>query len=355
MGRDEDIYQALTDGGMAALQRLVDDHESENLWLDFKCTTYDGTSSSLPESDRRNLAKAISGFGNSAGGVIVWGVDCRRKGSSGDIAKGLSPIPNVAGFKSLLNGFVSACTYPPHPTVVTEAVASADALGAGYAITYIPKHYIAPLKCLQGKQEIYQRAGSSHQPVSYDTLSWMFGRRPPVALKYEWTLSGLKVSGHENSPYVSFTADLGVQNLSQRLIRGLYGSIKWDWPDDNGEISCDIKPEFWHRQVLAAHYAGFHMHHDAALLPQTPLPVLRLRVTIHSRFTQGLRIDLMLGREDGDPTTYRISVAGSPNLERLWRELTGGARYFERSNEDTQLQMIRDTFTLCNFETTGLG
>ena len=41
----------------------------------------------LYEVITKNLSKAISGFGNSEGGVLVWGVDCSRDLEDGDVAK----------------------------------------------------------------------------------------------------------------------------------------------------------------------------------------------------------------------------------------------------------------------------
>jgi predicted HTH transcriptional regulator len=43
--------------------------------LFYKRVTKEGVSPMLEQSDRENLARAISGFGNSEGGIIIWG--CR--------------------------------------------------------------------------------------------------------------------------------------------------------------------------------------------------------------------------------------------------------------------------------------
>jgi hypothetical protein len=38
--------------------------------------------------DKRNLAKALSGFANSDGGIIIWGIDAREKNGEPDCSNG---------------------------------------------------------------------------------------------------------------------------------------------------------------------------------------------------------------------------------------------------------------------------
>jgi hypothetical protein len=74
----------------------------------------------LSNTDRNNLAKAISGFGNSAGGIVVWGVDCSRDSDGADVARLKVPIVDPQRFASWLNAAVSGCTIPPHPLIFTH-------------------------------------------------------------------------------------------------------------------------------------------------------------------------------------------------------------------------------------------
>jgi len=87
------------------------------------------TSSSPPIEERaagciRPIAiifpKAIGGFGNSEGGVIVWGIDCRNLPALGDIANAKFPIDNPSMFKSWLEGAVSGCTVQARRRAMAE-------------------------------------------------------------------------------------------------------------------------------------------------------------------------------------------------------------------------------------------
>ena len=66
--------------------------------MDFKQADSLGKNgNSLHKDDRRNLAKCISGFGNSEGGVVVWGVECSRNVEIGDVAKRMGRLPDEDG------------------------------------------------------------------------------------------------------------------------------------------------------------------------------------------------------------------------------------------------------------------
>ena len=113
MERCLEIYERIKERGQAAIEEFIADRRSEDLFLDFKRSSDDGNGNRLSNNDRKNLAKAISGFGNSEGGVIVWGVDCSLDVDGADVAHTEVFINNPTRFSSLLQGVISGCTVPP--------------------------------------------------------------------------------------------------------------------------------------------------------------------------------------------------------------------------------------------------
>ena len=79
MGRAEDLFKRLSDGGETEIDRLIVDRQSEELFLDFKQSADDGKGNKLHDNDRTNLAKAISGFGNSEGGLSFGALTAETK------------------------------------------------------------------------------------------------------------------------------------------------------------------------------------------------------------------------------------------------------------------------------------
>lgn len=175
MERSREIFDRIKSGGMQELERFVADRQAEELFLDFKRSANNGKDNKLSSNDRKNLSKAISGFGNSEGGVVVWGVDCSPDTDGADVAKALVPIENPKRFVSLLQGAVSGCTIPPHSKVENHAIE--DSHGNGYVLTLIPKSDAVPHQSTTN-QQYYIRAGSNFVPTPHDVLAGMFGRRP---------------------------------------------------------------------------------------------------------------------------------------------------------------------------------
>ena len=177
MYRAEDIFQKLIYFGEDAIDDFIVNLQTEELFLDFKQAVSTGKNgTSLHKDDRKNLAKGISGFGNSEGGVIVWGVECSRDCDIGDVAKAKVKVKNVHRFLSWLENAISGCTIPSHNRVRNHII-SVDKNGDGFVATYIPKSELAPLMTTMGNN-IYIRSGSNNVPAPYSVIAGMFGKRP---------------------------------------------------------------------------------------------------------------------------------------------------------------------------------
>jgi hypothetical protein len=174
MERCREIYDRIRSEGTLALENFVADRQAEELFLDFKRASNDGADAKLTNSDRKNLSKAISGFGNSEGGVVVWGVDCSLDTDGADVAKALVPIENPRRFASLLQGAISGCTIPPHSKVENHVID--DNNGRGYVITLIPKSDAVP-NDRRGSGLTLQHVHTSNAGRQFDPTS--VGRETP--------------------------------------------------------------------------------------------------------------------------------------------------------------------------------
>jgi schlafen family protein len=111
--RAKDLFEQFVVGGEETIDRFIAEEISEELFIDYKRSSSDGNEKKLSQTDRENFARAIAGFGNSEGGIIVWGVDCRTDPERGDVPSGKYPLQNPKRFVSYLEGASSGCTLPP--------------------------------------------------------------------------------------------------------------------------------------------------------------------------------------------------------------------------------------------------
>jgi len=197
MERAEELFEKIKSEGKSAIKEFILTRKAEELFLDFKRSANNGDGESLDVHDRNNLQKAISGFGNSEGGIIVWGVDCSRDFDGSDVAKAEHPITNVKRFVSWLNGAISGCTIPPHTGVQNHFLEIGDK-SKGFVVTYIPKSENTPHQEIKSRR-YYIRAGSSFMPTPHDVLSGMFGKRPQPKVRKNFNVFPLMTNNPEGS------------------------------------------------------------------------------------------------------------------------------------------------------------
>lgn len=308
MARAEEIYHRLITDGESAIDLLISDFQSENLWLDFKRSADSGRSTKLNVSDRENLAKAISGFGNSDGGVIVWGVDCRRDQATGaDLPGQKHPIEQPHRFVSWLEGAVSSCTAPAHRSVESAALVSSGSI-SGFVVTLIPQSFEAPLQCIQptDRLQYYMRAGSAFAPVPHAVLAGLFGRRPEPRVAQKWV--GEAVS---KSPPAGLTAVslLYLSSTGRGIARDLYVNVFTYPPGPNCKITLsNLDPARWDRHDVTTNLWNLISAESVRVAPGAAIQVGALTINLNPPFTRPLTFDLSFGCEGGERRQWRVDV-----------------------------------------------
>lgn len=146
----------------------------ESLHYDYK-TKSDSRNPKLNGDDKKNLAKAISGFSNSAGGVLIWGIK----------DEGIKPKP-IAQVEIFLRNLLHLATNVTEPAAqgVDGHWVPADECddGTGFAFVLIPESDAPPHRVILKENDIrgryYFRSASSFLEASHSQLEDMFGRRP---------------------------------------------------------------------------------------------------------------------------------------------------------------------------------
>ena len=146
--------------------------QEENLTLDFKTIN---NANLTNKDDKRNLAKSLSAFANSSGGLVIWGVEAKKNKKGIDCATGLKEIEDIRLFLSRLNEFTGMAVSPivddvRHRIIETSA-------NKGIAITYIPESSSGPHMAKMGEDRYYKRSGDSFYRLEHFDLEDMFGRR----------------------------------------------------------------------------------------------------------------------------------------------------------------------------------
>jgi len=176
-------FKSLT---LADITGFVADGREEDLHLDFKLVNDPDLKN---RDDRRNFAKAVSGFANSDGGLIVWGVDCRKNPDGVDCASDAPGVKNLSKFHSRLMEFTASAANPSVSGVEHRKLPDSSDGDRGFVVTYIPASDGGPHMAKLGEDRYYRRSGASFLKMEHFEIADMFGRRPRPKLTLNYKKS----------------------------------------------------------------------------------------------------------------------------------------------------------------------
>ena len=165
------------------IDKYISEGREEDLHLDFKTINNPKTD----QNDRKNLAKALSGFANADGGFVVWGVDARPDKEGVDRAVKSIHINKLDLFISKLNEFTGRGVNPTVDNVLHRKLPVND--DSGFAVTFVPTSDSGPHMAKLGEDRYYKRSGSSFYKMEHFDIEDMFGRRKKPKLVFEYRIT----------------------------------------------------------------------------------------------------------------------------------------------------------------------
>lgn len=315
MARAEELYKRISDAGIDEINSLIRDSVSEELFLDYKRSANNGDSRTLHNSDKSNFSKAISGFGNSEGGVIIWGVQCSPDEDGADVPTDAHPIVNPTRFKSWLDGVASGLTVPPHSKVENCALVGED--GTGFVVTLIPQSDHAPHQTTQDKKYL-MRAGSNFLPVPHAVLAGMFGRRPNARVFENYMLAPPEFPGNGS---VRMNIGLALNNGGRGIAEHLYLTLGI-YSTPGGNLTVELsRPDAnaWYGSFSYGHKLGIVSNDGVRLPPGAFIEPIKMTLTLIPPFTKGLLIEGECGAANSESFPIVIK-ADAEQLERVVQE-----------------------------------
>ena len=317
ISRARKLFDELIQGGEATIDRLIAEEISEELFIDYKRSANDGDDSKLHYADRENFARAVGGFGNSEGGVVVWGVDCRNDPQRGDVPSDKHPIKQVERFLSFLEGVTSGCTLPPHDGVRHHLIEQSGTPD-GFVASYVPKSMFAPHQCIVGryKSRYYIRVGSNFEIASHGLLAGMFGRQPTPSIFVMWGCGGKMAPASydavvtplpTSTPYV--WNEVVIRNDGVTVVRDLYVNIDLQVPGPNCLGNLPRRANGW---SLHESIGGWHLISDESyrLAPASMIAPIVFSIYLKPPFDSPLHYEISYGCS-GSPV-HRILTTVPP-------------------------------------------
>jgi hypothetical protein len=315
MSRSEDLIKMLRENGESAIDQLINDREAESLFLEFKRGATSSSSRGLESVDRDNLAKAISGFGNSSGGLLVWGVACD------ETAAEKLPIENAERFRSLIENAISGCTLPPHTEVENHVIPSSQT-NLGFVVTHIPKSNSAPHQAL-GRRVYYIRAGSNFVPATHDTIAGLFGRRPQPSIAVNFFAESVNRSRDAN--VIRLVIAINLLNLGPAPVGDVFLNTEL-WSLKGGSrfvLHRLVADNNWTIEAPTNNGISLVSRDPYRLAPLVPVPLVSLELALREPFESEFTTKLAYGAA-GAPITIRENTISAVDLKQQFDRYQAG-------------------------------
>ncbi len=242
----------------------------ESLFIDFKTSsTLDGVPT---KDDKSNFKEAIAGFAHQEGGVIVWGINCRKNTKTNiDEAINEKTIPNVGDFKSKLFDTFPYTTEPLVDGVQSSLIIRNTSDTDGFLVVYIPKSNNTH-RVMESKKGYFsfKRYGDKFLPVGTveDIRSLLFRQLAP-----ELSITFYN-PGRTNLGDFSFR--LSIKNKGRTVAKFVSLSVKFDVSQVdvyNHMGNLDWKTWGYTTNIDSSHI--FMINNGFVLHPEQELPVFR--------------------------------------------------------------------------------
>lgn len=205
MENAEIIFKLLLSNKKKETDRMIDELESEHGLFDFKCKSNNDESLDLDKYDRKNFSKALSGFANAAGGLLIWGINKKNK------KKGkYQLIKNPERFIENLNIAIAELAMPFVEGVHNKLIFKDK--NKGLVVTYIPESDKTPHMAMPEKL-YYKRIGDSFRILEHRDVEDMFGRRSRPKLTLDLKAKQTVQSKSE----ATYSLSIGINNEGKAI------------------------------------------------------------------------------------------------------------------------------------------
>jgi hypothetical protein len=174
-----ELFESITAEKLVEMQSR---REEESSTLEFKRCCREG---SLSQDDVTNLKRAISGFANAAGGIVLWGVESKADDGRKDRSRfqRIAPIPDGEGVQIRLHELTATATQPPVSGVIHRAIQ----VDGGYVVkTFVPASDGGPHRTNEDRGQYFRRDADAFRAMQHYEIADMFGRRARPLLELFW-------------------------------------------------------------------------------------------------------------------------------------------------------------------------
>lgn len=298
------LFEELSREGWAGVEALVTERLEESVHLDFKSPPTN------PQHIDDLVGKALSGFANVEGGLLVIGIrTSHAKRKEPDRADAIVPVKDVDAVARRLDQRIASLTEPPVAAVQVKTIPDPSHPSRGVLLIYTPASDGGPHR--DGTERYMMRTGTNTEPMPHALLAARFGRSPPPKLRLHVWLG--------TKPQVLFLVNEGRGPAQDILLRVSIGGAKKGtrWTSLIGEPTedCTLEREQFFQLFPGLPTMRICLRSRHYVFPEEHLPCASLSFpgVRWDRIKIGARIDVVGARP------VHVDFAGHPG-RALWTE-----------------------------------
>ncbi|CAL65848.1 helix-turn-helix domain-containing protein [Christiangramia forsetii] len=199
------------------IDRFIEEGQEENLNLEFKTVNFPNYNEQNKEFDKKNLSEVISGFANSNGGIIIWGIKAKNNSKNQDVAQSKKPIEQLTKFLNTLNRLEGQAITPYISGLVHEKIETTNDIG--FIKTYVPASENAPHMANFSGKHYYKRSGDSFYQCEHYDIADMFTRKKSPRLRIHIRKLPRGSSNATGKRFIKFCFAISIHNDGQSIAK----------------------------------------------------------------------------------------------------------------------------------------
>lgn len=265
-----DIKDFFNKINLKQIKEFVENQTEEDLFLEFKTVNHPASN----EFDKKNFSKCLSGFANSNGGIIVWGVKASLNEKGIDAAKEIKPIKELSKLSNYFKKIEGQAVTPTISGVQQKKITTDG--DKGFLITYVPRSDNCPHMANYADKHYYKRSGDSFYRCEHYDIVDMFNRRISPMLQVLFDNPSFRFSGstREGKQY-DFEGIIKIKNSGKAIAKFPALSVKISRPFSidfygiDGNRSCGLERVPSSNSLITKYTGG----QDIVIHPDTELEV----------------------------------------------------------------------------------
>lgn len=287
------------------IDRFISEGQEENVNIEFK--TVNHPELNAQDFDKKNISKTLSGFANSDGGIVVWGIKAKQNEKKQDIAKDKVPINKLTEFLNTLNRLEGQAVTPVVTGIQHKKIEIHE--DCGFIITYVPASDLAPHIANYAGKHYYKRSGDSFYQCEHYDIKDMFQRKHTADLKLKFSDKQIR---NINNDKIEVTLTLSVRNHGRNFAKAPFIKININQPyelhqyglDGNGNIGT-----FRRRENSSPQSSTYSGEQDVIIYPGLDYHLDRIKLIVNKDIEQlpNLKFHYFIVAENMEYTTVDIN------------------------------------------------